>query len=91
LQKFPRALVADVAAVVDEVRLKRHASFAALQGHVESKHDRAQMLSCFPTTLRCWPEAIGWTGPDIALDIARWHYRDCIKSRALPAPPTCLP
>src|ERR1700693_1082619 len=44
LQKFPRALVADIAVVVNEVGFEGYVGFAALQGHAKSDHDRAQML-----------------------------------------------
>ena len=44
LQEFLRALVADIAVIVDQVRLERDVGFAAEQSHAEAEHDRAQML-----------------------------------------------
>src|ERR1700678_3057798 len=44
LQEFPRALVADIAVRVDQVRLKRDVGFAALEDRTQADHHRAQML-----------------------------------------------
>jgi hypothetical protein len=44
LQEFPRAIVVDVAIIINEIRLERDVDVAALQDRAETKHNRPEML-----------------------------------------------